>query len=266
MNTYSFEHLKASYADLGVGENDVVYVMSDISMVANFEQRGGAAVLNAHYRALVDLLGDHGTLVVPTGCLNLINSKEVFNVQTTPSRRFGALSEFVRRRDGALRSYHPFISYTALGPKASDIVSDVSRHAYGMETPESRMIESNALVVIVGVPPERSMSTVHHVEQVMSVPYRRVREIIHPVVRGESIKREPFYYHDLYPDIQVVKDGNRNLFKRLRGKLEIRKVKLGAASLHAFLIADFYRHAVQVFADDPYIWCAEPPKIRPYVN
>ena len=75
-------------------------------------------ILRAHFNVLSDLIDfSIGTLVVPTSSTNLCNTTIPFDINKTPSER-GVLSEFIRQVPSAVRSFHPFYSYAAIGRDA----------------------------------------------------------------------------------------------------------------------------------------------------
>lgn len=261
---YTFSELKDAYKAVGVTRGRVVYVTSDLGRLMQFERPGKAAVLDAHFSALMDLLGPNGTLVVPTASMYLCNTDVPFDVDRTPSENVGILSEFVRTRPGTRRSVHPFVSYGAHGELARAITDNVARHAFGPETPEARLIELDAVTVCVGLPPNITCSTVHHVEQVMAVPYRYAKEYEHPLVRGGSIHRELFYQYAWYRDIDLKRDRVQKIFARFRTEHPVVSVPVGRGHIHGYSTAAFYKAAIKMFAEDIYIWCREPPTIRPY--
>jgi aminoglycoside 3-N-acetyltransferase len=193
----------------------------------------------------------------------LCNTTIPFDVRTTPSFERGLFTEYVRQLPDAKRSFHPFTSYAAVGAAAEFITSNATRHAYGPETPEARMIENRAKFLSLGVGPN-IITTVHHVEHVMGVPYRYHKEFMHPVVRDGKTVIEPFYQFVWYRDADVQASQNRRLFGRLEGCLQINQAKLGRGAISCFSLADFYRLSIQEFARDIYIWCDHPPAIRPY--
>ena len=82
--TYSFEQLKQAYKNLGVEKDRVVLVSGNLAYLMEFEMPGKKEVLEAHYRALTELLGEGGTLVVLTGKVYLCNTDIVFNLEETP--------------------------------------------------------------------------------------------------------------------------------------------------------------------------------------
>ena len=203
-------------------------------------------------------------MVVPAASTNLCDTDIPFELANTPSFRVGSFSEYVRTQPGTLRSFHPFDSFAAIGARAAEITANVSRHAYGPETPIDRLLGMDALSVCIGVDPKNSLSTVHHVEHVMAVPYRYTKEFVHPVLRNGVVHHEPFYMHVCYPEIGLERDGNQKLLSRIGHRIRIARINLGRCFLRAYSMADFYRQAVEVFAEDIYVWCKAPPPNRPY--
>lgn len=262
---YSFRDLLAAYRKIGVRPGDTVYVLTALWRVADFEKRGTDALVQAHLDALREVIGADGTIVVSTGTLNLCNTDIPFDVGKTASYNRGLISEYIRQLPEARRSFHPFGSYAAIGPEAESITAHTSRHVYGPETPEARMIERDAITVNIGLPPN-VCSTVHHVEQLMAVPYRYSKEFMHPVVRNGRVNREPFYMYVWYRGIGVERSYNKKLFARLResNSLDIAEASIGRGRITAYRMAEFTRAACNIFADNIYIWCDHPPEQRPY--
>ena len=260
--TYDLPGLVSCFAGLGIRPGSVVYVLSAMWRVPGYAGPV-ESMCGAYYEALRRLVDDSGTIVVPTHSQNLCNTDIVFDLDVTPSYERGIFAEHVRQLPAARRSFHPFNSYAAVGPHAEAITADVSRHAYGPMTPEARMIEMGARVLIIGLPPN-VITTVHHVEQVMAVPYRYTKEFMHPVMRGGEVVVEPFYLYVWYRNADIERDQNRSLLQALAKRMEIRTARLGRGELHSYGMDDFFREAVPIFAEDPYTWCSTAPTIRPW--
>jgi aminoglycoside 3-N-acetyltransferase len=262
--SYTYDELIAAYRALGVGSGKTIYVTSDLGRLMAFERPGKEAVLEAHFNALMSLIGPEGTLVVPTASLNLCNTDTPFDLENTPSFMVGALSEYVRKKPGALRSFHPFVSYTALGKHAEFVTQNVARHSYGPETPEGRMSELDALSISVGLHPRFSCSTTHHVEHLMAVPYRYTREYLHPVVREGKTIIEPFYMYVWYRNSDIKRDHVKKIFFTYESRQNIDNVSLGRAIIYAYPMNNMIKEMSRMFAIDPYIWCEFSPQIRPW--
>ena len=63
---------------------------------------------------------------------------------------------------------------------------------------------------------------IHHIEQLMGVPYRYTKEFNHPVLRNGIIQYEPFYLFVRYLDSEVEIDldikFSHTLFRGLQNK------------------------------------------------
>ena len=264
---YTLEDIQDALRAVGVREGGIVFVTSDLGRVPGFEQPSKAAILNAYLQALHDVIGPSGTIVVPTASLYLCNTDIPFNLAETPSKNVGVFSEFVRKQPGALRSFHPFVSYTALGAAASDIIENVSRHSYGPNTPEERLVEMGARSVSIGLYPRYSGSTLHQAEAAALVPYRYVKEYMHPIDHDGRIVREQFYQYVIYLDSDVQRNFGEQVYPILEENNVISSVTLGGrGKIFGYETAKLFETAKDLFLKDPYAWCTHPPKIRSWRN
>lgn len=158
--------LAAALRDLGVREGDLLIVHSSMSALGYVV--GGAQTI---VESLLDVLGDGGTLVMPsfTGDRGdpapwrnppvpeawwdlLRENMPAFDPRTSPSRAIGAVSECFRTWPGTLRSYHPADSFVARGPLAERIVaSHPLSPALGETSPLGRLYDLGARVLLLGV-------------------------------------------------------------------------------------------------------------------
>ena len=181
--TYSYEDIKETYRKVGVSKGKVVLVKTDLRPLGPYEKPQRSEILNAHFNALAGLVDlGVGTLVVSTASDSLCNTDIPFDIRNTPGER-GILPEFIRRKEGAVRSRHPFMSYTAIGADAAFICEDVSRHSFGLESPKDRMLKRDAMYLSIGLEPRWTCTYVHHMEMLMGVPYRYTKEFSHPIVQ-----------------------------------------------------------------------------------
>ena len=137
---------------LNVPRQRVIYVQAS----ADWIQRAGfesAAVLPA----LIDRIGDAGTLVMPsypfhTTHREYLAGHPVFDVRRTPSA-IGLLPEMFRRVSGAVRSLDPDFCVTAFGREAGAIVGTdpATDDPFAMDSSYQRMLDRGATLVGLGV-------------------------------------------------------------------------------------------------------------------
>ncbi|MGY0023158.1 aminoglycoside N(3)-acetyltransferase [Streptomyces sp. YJ-C3] len=150
---------------LGVEAGEILLVHSSLSSLG-WVNGGQAAVV----QALLDALGDDGTLVVPAHSGDLTDpalwsdppvpadwwetvraTMPGYDPRTTPSRSVGVIPEAVRSWPGALRSAHPQTSFAALGPRAAEIVEGHAPDCrLGERSPLARLEERGARVLMLG--------------------------------------------------------------------------------------------------------------------
>lgn len=161
--------LAADLRAVGLTEGRCVLVHASLRRIGPVA--GGPVTVLA---ALRDVLGDAGTVVVPTQTGGNSNTSPAFRARTaglnpqeateveasiapfhpehSPSQGMGALAEHVRLHPGALRSRHPQTSFAALGPDAAMVVGvhDLECHL-GERSPLGALDAADALVLLLGV-------------------------------------------------------------------------------------------------------------------
>lgn len=122
-------------------------------------------------QAILDVLGPAGTLVVPSQSGDLSDpgswsnppvphswwqairdSMPAYDPALTPTRGMGAVVEVVRHLPGSVRSAHPTLSFTAVGPAAPDLMEPHTLLAgLGEQSPLGRLASSGAWTLLLGV-------------------------------------------------------------------------------------------------------------------
>jgi aminoglycoside 3-N-acetyltransferase len=263
---YNIGDIKAAYHAAGVRRGCTVLLKTDIRFLGLFDNKSYVNnALQAHFEALSELIDlSVGTLVVSTSSTNLSNTDNVFDIHNTPSER-GVLTEFIRQTQGAIRSFHPFHSYTAIGKDAEYIVSNVSKHAFGFDTPEERLIKMDAICVSVGLPVTSTCTTVHHIEFLVGVPYRYTKEFLHPVLRDGKVRYELYYMFVNYRKCEINRNRGLKIFDAFnKNGYKVSQQVLGRGNVYSYSLKEFYHSTMNAFKDDIYIWLDEPPITRPY--
>ncbi len=261
---YRFDELVALYRAMPVPRGAVITVKSDLLALGRYETARKEAILQAHLDA-IDAAFDLGraTLVAATSTAQLCETDIPYDHEHTPSN-VGIFSDFVRRRPGALRSFHAFESYAALGADAGSICADVSPVSYGCESPEDRLVRAGAWCIVIGADPIRCCSTIHYLEHVVGVPYRYIREYDHPVIRDGVKSVQRFYRNPWYQQSDIRKDTTR-FFERMAARgFHIERYPLGAGAISLYPLADLYREGVRTLHEDPYLCLAHTPTIQPW--
>lgn len=158
--------LKADLQRLGLRQGMTVIVHSSLKSLG-WVCGGPIAVVNA----LMEAVGEEGTIVVPTQSADLSEPSfwenppvpeewwdtirqemPAFDPKTTPTLGMGAIVECFRTYEGVTRSYHPTTSFAAWGKHGAAITSEHSlSFSLGEESPLQKLYDLDAYVLLLGV-------------------------------------------------------------------------------------------------------------------
>ena len=193
--------LARDLANLGLRPGAVAMVHCRMSALGRVV--GGAETV---VRALFDVLGPEGTLMVYTGWQDeppddldalddearriYLEEHPAYDPRVALSRRdHGRVPEALRTWPGAYHSGHPEAGVAAVGPLAETLTaSHPYDDAYGAGTPYARLVELGGQVAMLGAPLE-TVTLVHHAEAIAEVPGKRRASYGMPVILGNPGER-----------------------------------------------------------------------------
>jgi aminoglycoside 3-N-acetyltransferase len=160
------ESLKHDLTLLGVKPGMVLLVHSSLSSLGWVCGKSVAVI-----DALESVLTPDGTLVMPTHSGELSepsywqhppvpeawwqtirDTMPAFQSDLTPTRGMGLIPETFRKQNGALRSYHPQVSFAAWGKYAKQITENHGlEYSLGEHSPPARIYDLRGYVLLLGV-------------------------------------------------------------------------------------------------------------------
>lgn len=149
--TLTEEDLIAQFAKTGLQPGDTVMLHSSMSKIGILEH-GPATFVNALKR----YIGPEGLIVVPTypqkGMYVYLENYQLFDVANTPSKD-GAITEYLRKSEGAFRSAHPTHPVAAWGKGAEEFVAghEKCKAPFAKGSPFEKLLLRNAKLMMVGV-------------------------------------------------------------------------------------------------------------------
>jgi aminoglycoside 3-N-acetyltransferase len=248
MSQSALPHTIASLADefsaCGLSAGQTVVVHSAMGKIGGYIVGGAEAVI----RALLKVLGDTGTLMMPTHTSENTNPANwsnppvpesywpviyehapAFDPAISKTRKMGVMPELFRSWPGVLRSNHPVGSFAAYGPQAHYLTSDHQlRDEFGDTSPLGRLYQLDGYVMLLGVPHQNNTS-LHVAEWWANWPGK------HTVQEGSAVlvdgKRQWVFYDMLdlntgdFNTIGDAYEAENNIPRGKVGEAEVRLMK-----------------------------------------
>lgn len=216
----------------GIEKGDTLYVVSDILQLSIVSKELGIRFdMNRFIDSILERVGSQGNVLIPVFNWGFCRG-ELFDIRRTVSRT-GALGNAAIKRNDFIRSRHPIYSFMVWGHDQQVLTEMDPVDSFGPGTIFEYMNEQDAKVLAIGLPALSGVTYIHHVEQMVGVPYR-----YHKNFRGTYIDREgnasektySMYVRDLEMDPRYI-----NGFQLLEEKMK----KEGLIQVQQFYGVDF---------------------------
>lgn len=180
--SYTEKNIRNCLFALGVKKGDCLFVHSGLKGLGKFIPNNDENILEALLNIFLDVLGEKGTIVVPTFNFAFCRG-EVFDRKKTPCDGMGAFSEYVRTNKSSCRAGHPFHSVASIGASASAITESMGFSEFSEGSFFDALLHLNCKILFYGV--DFVETFVHIAEERAKVPYRYWRTFTGDVIDGE---------------------------------------------------------------------------------
>lgn len=242
------EKIISAFKECGVSSGDTVFLHCDAFFLAQISGSSTLEKMDFFFNVLDQLLGEHGTLILPTFTYSFTKGEE-FNLEQTPST-VGLLTEYFRKREGVKRSKDPNFSIACSGRHKEKFINAPIHDTFGLDSIFGILYSQNAHIICLGCSFDRITYT-HYVEEVLNVDYRYFKEFSGQIV-DQSTKKEVkvhYFVRDTSFDTSV----NLGLLKNiLEEKSLLKKSTIGRASLFSVRAKDFFEEARVLLIQNKY--------------
>jgi len=208
------------------------------------------------YNIIIDIIGDNGSLFVPTFSYSFStkkNSKNIFDVLKTKSLT-GPLSEYVRKKN-SLRSYDPMVSISCVG-KNKRILLDQGASSYGKNSTFENLLRiGNLKILNIGVGPNY-IPFLHYVDYLTNCRHRYNKYFKGLIINGRFKKKTSWHYPVPYKRIEAISNGHK---VAKEAKIFFSSEKLGLGNLYVSDYNKLFKFVLNLAYSDPWITANGPP-------
>ena len=212
-----FEDLTSSFTELGLKPADVVLVYSSYNSFGGVD--GGPQIV---IDAILNVITLEGTLIVPTYNWDFCSGK-TFDVNETPSTS-GIISELIRKNPKSKRVLHPIYSHSVIGKSKEEIGDMRYKSSFGKDSVFAKLRELNGKIMIIGLPFIHSNSIGHHVEEILGVDYRFLKEFHGKIIDENENEYEDNFFMNVKP-LDGTQETYFDDFEKLMDSEKITKIR-----------------------------------------
>ncbi|MCU0383857.1 MAG: AAC(3) family N-acetyltransferase [Cyclobacteriaceae bacterium] len=170
MKKYDSHILLKSIDDLPFENDDAVFIHSSLLSFGLPVGRTLHHLTDDLIEVIKRKVFTKGSIIVPAFNFDFFETR-YFNLQRTPSKGMGTISETVRLHEGSFRSPHPIQSLASIGCKAEYFTQCLTKTAFEEGSSFDLIARNGGKILLLGAT-FRYISFIHFVEQKLNVPYR----------------------------------------------------------------------------------------------
>ena len=262
-NNYSYIDLVSKYKFLGLKEGDNIFATTGLGFLGNcIEADNINSLCNIHLKALLEIIGEKGTLIVPTYSYTFGETDPIniatFDVINTKAK-IGPFPNFVLKDNTFSRSIDPMVSITCKGPNCSNIISNIPKNSYGHNSVFARMLDINTKCLSIGLGPNWT-PFIHYLDYLVSSEFRYDKLFYGKIKLKDSIIKETFWNYSVPVRIKNT-IGDCHKLGYLAEKRGIwNSTLLAKGSIYTCNYKEYFEFSKDFIKHDP--WCtARGPKI-----
>jgi len=260
MKSYSIEDVSCALEKARVKKGDLVFLSMRVFSIGRLEGYNSREAFNkAYLDAIFDIIGEKGTLVVPTYSQQIGRFGLPYIHEETPTLT-GVFSEFIRTCPGAVRSFHPVFSLTALGYHAQEICGEVGTSGFGAQSAYDHLFKHGGHSICLGFTYESGhiVTGAHYIECSYSVPYYYNKVLKSKVYKGGQQSNKIFTLNVGYRDFDI-KINYIKYIEALHSKGLLKSHAVGSSVLYSSRLEDQLRVGYELLSEDTYSFLEHPP-------
>lgn len=239
--------IKKVLKQLGINHGDTVLTHSSFKSLGPVN--GGPKIV---IKALKDTVGNVGTLLFPTYTFEFCKQFNrlgigFWDIDNTPSE-MGIITEVARKQEDAIRTLNPIYSHVIIGKDKYIYGNCDDNNVFGHNSVFAQLHRTNGKILTIGLPPNRSWTLLHYLEERKKVSYRS-----HKIFSGFIISHNQFKFDKYMFRVrnEFIKTNIEPMISKLIKDGIIKECCVGNCKMQITSAVDFYDAASDIMDDNP---------------
>lgn len=259
---YSQNDIVNALVEVGLTKGDKIFVYSNLGFFGILQNAKNQNDFWKFFKnAIFEVIGNEGTLVVPTFSYSFCWNKE-FNLDTTPST-VGMFSELLRTDPTSIRSEDANFSIAAIGKHATYFTDTKQNHSFGKDSFWDKFVNLNGKICCFNVGLLYN-TLIHYAEKLLQVSYRFDKSFEGISINNKIRKKCSFTHF-----VRDLSDPNTlpDLTKLNKIAYDLKKakdVKLGKGQISCIFAQDILEIIKKEILLDPYFLIKDKPSKKSF--
>lgn len=253
--TIFYDDIVKALRNVGLQIGDLVLVHSDVSTFGKLVNYDRNYILLHLVEALKEVVGDEGTLIIPTFTYSFCNN-EIYDIDKSKST-VGALTEYFRKLDSVFRTINPIFSFAIWGKSKEDFLN-ISKDSFDEDSVFGIFHKKLGKIVFLGAP-FQSCTYIHYVEQTFGIPYRYIKTFTGIIKSKNNEYKDSYTFNVRYLDKKAITDLSKIENYLLQSNF-MKKVKVGNGEILCVEADILIKEGHKLLEENVYFFLKEKPK------
>ena len=248
---YTKDDIVSSLKKVGLQNGDSVFLHSNLGFFGKLKDCNDVNDLCRIFEeSIFEVIGERGTLVVPTFSLSFCNN-QVYDKKNTPSTECGIFSEHIRKKENSKRTDDANFSVCAIGFKSSILTSNVPEHSFGDDSFWERFLKINGKICRFNLGSDFN-TFIHYVEKCKNVSYRYDKKFSGLIKENNKLVKKKFIHFVRDLEDELTTPNLKKLDEDLLKKEFVNKVNLGKGNIICMSSSNVFDMISKKITKDPF--------------
>lgn len=253
---YTYDDIVSALINIGIKNGDDIFIHSNLGFFGMLDGCcSGLDICCKFERAMMQIIGDEGTLIVPTFSYSYCHG-ELYNPLTTKTK-CGMFSEYIMKKYPQNRTLDPNFSVCGIGNNILEYLKCDIHESFGANSFWQMFMKNNGKIICMNF--DSGSTFIHYIERCNNVEYR-----YNKAFNGVSFINGK-YVHDYAVHFVNEGNGDESAMERIDKICKENNISkqtiLGKGTILAFPVKRYFCYFSNLVKERPRVLCAREEKL-----